>query len=63
MFNVRTAATADDSLAAIRARSRFGIAMAAMIRTGMTDTQLAENQAGDRQAVSRESPCAFANLR
>src|SRR4029078_4092215 len=29
---VRTELTADDSLAAIRARSRFGIAMAAMIR-------------------------------
>src|SRR5256885_6556469 len=29
---VRTALTADDSLAAIRARSRFGMAMAAIIR-------------------------------
>src|ERR1700675_2233995 len=29
---VRTALTADDSLAAIRARSKFGIAIAAMIR-------------------------------
>jgi hypothetical protein len=31
MFIVLTAATADDSFAAIRARSRFGIAIAAKI--------------------------------
>ena len=32
VLTVRTDATADDSLAAILARSRFGIAIAAMIR-------------------------------
>jgi hypothetical protein len=32
VFTVRTPLTADDSLAAIRARSKFGIAMAAIIK-------------------------------
>src|SRR5277367_4236379 len=36
VFNKRMLATAEDSFAAIRARSKFGIAMAAIIRmTGM----------------------------
>src|SRR5215471_18923147 len=61
---VRTELAADDSFAAIRARSRFGMAIAAMIRMIATtiSNSISEKPFCFRISIFSSSECDFFNL-